>query len=139
MSNLNLRLAVRQRTLRLAAHAIEQRLNADLSDEVSARLRCPCGSEARHVARRTKDVVDVPGNSWSKVNTSGSTTCKGIVQFQEQRFASSQFGYRQCAESTAEWKTIKGARDDRASSQRDFAPNSAHKIEVYRARCPQID
>ncbi len=56
-----LEVALRQRTLRLAAHAIEQRLNADLSDEASARLRCPCGSEARYVARRTKNVVSVLG------------------------------------------------------------------------------
>src|SRR6267378_4379069 len=53
-----LEVALRQRTLRLAAHAIEQRLNADLSDEVSA-LRCPCGNRARYVARRTKNVVSV--------------------------------------------------------------------------------
>lgn len=57
----SLEVALRQRTLRLAAHAIEQRLNADFSDEVSARLRCPCGHEARHVARRTKNVVSVLG------------------------------------------------------------------------------
>src|SRR6266849_5294094 len=56
-----LEVALRQRTLRLAAHDIEQRLNADLSDEASARLRCPCGSEARYVARRTKNVVSVLG------------------------------------------------------------------------------
>jgi len=57
----SLEVALRQRTLRLAAHAIEQRLNADFSDEVSARLRCACGNEARHVARRTKNVVSVLG------------------------------------------------------------------------------
>jgi hypothetical protein len=56
-----LEVALRQRTLRLAAHAIEQRLNADFSDEVSTRLRCPCGKEARYVARRTKSVVSVLG------------------------------------------------------------------------------
>src|SRR5437899_2873865 len=38
-----LEVALRQLTLRLAAHAIEQRLNADLSDEASAIL-CPCGN-----------------------------------------------------------------------------------------------
>ena len=57
----SLEVALRQRTLRLAAHAIEQRLNADFSDEASARLRCPCGNEARHVARRTKNIVSVLG------------------------------------------------------------------------------
>jgi hypothetical protein len=56
-----LEVALRQRTLRLAAHAIEQRLNADISDEASTRLRCPCGEEARYVARRTKNVVSVLG------------------------------------------------------------------------------
>jgi hypothetical protein len=57
----SLEVALRQRTLRLAAHAIEQRLNADFSDEGSARLRCLCGNEARYVARRTKNVVSVLG------------------------------------------------------------------------------
>jgi len=56
-----LEVALRQRTLRLAAHAIEQRLNADLSDEAGAHLRCPCGKEARYIARRTKNVVSVLG------------------------------------------------------------------------------
>ena len=56
-----LEVALRQRSLRLAAHAIEQRLNADISDEASTRLRCPCGEEARYVARRTKNVVSVLG------------------------------------------------------------------------------
>jgi hypothetical protein len=56
-----LEVALRQRTLRLAAHAIEQRLNADLSDEAGAHLRCPCGKEARYVARRTKNVESVLG------------------------------------------------------------------------------
>jgi hypothetical protein len=56
-----LEVALRQRTLRLAAHAIEQRLNADLSDEASTRLGCPCGQKARYVARRTKNFVSVLG------------------------------------------------------------------------------
>ena len=56
-----LEVALRQRTLRLAAHAIEQRLNADLSDQASTRLGCPCGQEARYVARRTKNFVSVLG------------------------------------------------------------------------------
>src|SRR5260370_27969419 len=55
-----LEVTLRQRTLRLAAHAIEQRLNADLSDEASA-MHCPCGNRARYVARRTKNVVSVLG------------------------------------------------------------------------------
>ena len=56
-----LEVALRQRTLRLAAYAIEQRLNADVSDEASTHLRCPCGKQARYVARRTKNVVSVLG------------------------------------------------------------------------------
>jgi hypothetical protein len=53
-----LEVALRQRTLRLAAHAIEQRLNADPSDEASA-IRCPCGNRARYIARPAKNVVSV--------------------------------------------------------------------------------
>jgi len=56
-----LEVALRQRTLRLAAHAIEQRLNADFSDEANTRFGCPCGKEARYVARRTKNFVSVLG------------------------------------------------------------------------------
>ncbi len=56
-----LEVALRQRTLRLAAHAIEQRLNADLSDEAPGRLRCPCGSEVRYIGRRAKQVQSVLG------------------------------------------------------------------------------
>ncbi len=56
-----LEVTLRQRTLRLAAHAIAQRLNADFSDEASTRLRCACGKEARYVARRTKNVESVLG------------------------------------------------------------------------------
>jgi len=56
-----LEVALRHRTLGLAARAIEQRLNADLSDEAGPRLRCRCGSEARYVGRRTKQVQSVLG------------------------------------------------------------------------------
>lgn len=56
-----LEVALRQRILWLAAHAIEQRLNVDFSDEAGTRLRCPCGNEVRYVARRTKNVVSVLG------------------------------------------------------------------------------
>lgn len=44
-----LEVTLRHRTLRLAAHAIAQRLNADFSDEASTRLRCACGKEASTV------------------------------------------------------------------------------------------
>src|SRR6267143_3856424 len=50
----------------------------------------------------------------------------------KQRFASSQFGHWQCAESTAEWKTIGGARDNRAPGHSRLTHNCAREIEVYR-------
>ena len=56
-----LEVAVRQQVLQLAGKAVEQRFNADLSDEVSARVRCSCGSEARYAGRRTKQVESVLG------------------------------------------------------------------------------
>lgn len=56
-----LEVALRHRTLGLAARAIEQRLNADLSDEAGPRLRCRCGSAARYVGRRTKQVQSILG------------------------------------------------------------------------------
>jgi hypothetical protein len=46
-----LELAVRQQVLQLAAAAVEQRLNADTSDERGSRNRCGCGQEARLVGR----------------------------------------------------------------------------------------
>lgn len=56
-----LELALRHRMLRLAARAIEQRLNADLSDARGSRVRCRCGAEARYAGRRTKQVQSVLG------------------------------------------------------------------------------
>jgi hypothetical protein len=56
-----LEVAVRQQVLQLAGKAVEQRCNADLSDEVSARVRCSCGSEARYAGRRSKQVESVLG------------------------------------------------------------------------------
>jgi hypothetical protein len=56
-----LEVAVRQQVLQLAGKAVEQRFNADLSDEVSARVRCSCGGEARYAGRRTKQVESVLG------------------------------------------------------------------------------
>ena len=56
-----LEVAVRQQVLQLAGQAVEQRFNADLSDEVSARVRCSCGSEARYAGRRSKQVESVLG------------------------------------------------------------------------------
>ena len=56
-----LEMALRQGTLRLAARAIEQRLNADTSDEVGSRIPCRCGGEAQFAGRRSKQVHSVLG------------------------------------------------------------------------------
>src|SRR5260221_10951109 len=56
-----LELAVRQQVLQLAGAAVEQRLNADTSDERGSRIRCGCGQEARLVGRRSKQVQSVLG------------------------------------------------------------------------------
>jgi len=56
-----LELAVRQKVLQLAGAAVEQRLNADTSDERGSRTRCGCGQEARLVGRRSKQVHSVLG------------------------------------------------------------------------------
>jgi hypothetical protein len=56
-----LEVALRQRTLGLAARAIEQRLNADLSDETGSQLDCRCGKPARYAGRRAKQVQSVLG------------------------------------------------------------------------------
>ena len=56
-----LELAVRQQVLQLAGTAVEQRLNADTSDERGARTPCGCGHEARLVGRRNKQVQSVLG------------------------------------------------------------------------------
>src|SRR5260370_18453734 len=51
-----LELAVRQQVLQLAGAAVEQRLNADTSDERGSRTRCGCGEETRLGGRRRKQV-----------------------------------------------------------------------------------
>jgi hypothetical protein len=56
-----LELAIRQQVLQLAGAAVEQRLNADTSDERGWRTRCACGQEARWVGRRSKRVHSVRG------------------------------------------------------------------------------
>src|SRR5712692_9842646 len=56
-----LELAVRQHVLQLAGAAVEQRLNADTSDERGARTCCGCGQPARFAGRRTKQVESVLG------------------------------------------------------------------------------
>jgi len=54
-------MAARRQALRLAAHALEQRLNADTSDHVGAELPCPCGATAHDHGRHTKTFESVLG------------------------------------------------------------------------------
>ena len=56
-----LEVALRRRTLGLAARAIEQRLNADTSDHTGPQQPCPCGQTARYVDRRSKRLQSVRG------------------------------------------------------------------------------
>jgi hypothetical protein len=56
-----LEVAVRQQVLQLAGQAVEQRLNADLSDQASTRVPCSCGREAHFAGRRAKQVHSVLG------------------------------------------------------------------------------
>ena len=56
-----LELAVRQHVLQLAGAAVEQRLNADTSDERGPRIRCSCGQEARYAGHRKKNFLCVLG------------------------------------------------------------------------------
>jgi Uncharacterised protein family (UPF0236) len=54
-------MAVRRQALRLAAHALEQRLNADTSDYAGLELPCPCGGVARYHGRHRKTFESVLG------------------------------------------------------------------------------
>ena len=47
-------MAARRQGLRLAARALEQRLNADTSDHVGPELPCPCGGSAQYHGRHQK-------------------------------------------------------------------------------------
>jgi hypothetical protein len=49
-----LEMAARRQALRLAARALEQRLNADTSDQVGPELPCSCGGSARYHGRHGK-------------------------------------------------------------------------------------
>ncbi|MBM3985722.1 MAG: ISKra4 family transposase [Planctomycetes bacterium] len=53
--------ALRARVLRLAARALETRLNADRSDHAGPSLPCACGAPARYAGRRPKTVVTALG------------------------------------------------------------------------------
>ena len=55
-------MAARREALRVAARAVEQRLNADTSDHRGPTAPCPsCGQPARYVARRAKTFTSVLG------------------------------------------------------------------------------
>jgi hypothetical protein len=54
-------LAVRRRALRVAARAVEHRLNSDLSDYRGTRLPCRCAQQARYAGRRWKQFETVLG------------------------------------------------------------------------------
>ena len=47
-------MAARRQTLRLAARALEQRLNSDTSDHVVPQLPCRCGGSAQYHGRHQK-------------------------------------------------------------------------------------
>ncbi len=57
-----LEIAARRQVLRLAAQAVEQRINADTSDYTAPQRACPCGQTARYVDRRAKNFQSVLGN-----------------------------------------------------------------------------
>jgi hypothetical protein len=54
-------MAARRQALRLAARALEQRLNADTSDHAGAELPCSCGEPARYRGRHEKTFESVLG------------------------------------------------------------------------------
>lgn len=53
--------AARRKAMRVAARAVEQRLNADTSDYTSPTLPCACGQQARYAGRRGKNFESVLG------------------------------------------------------------------------------
>jgi hypothetical protein len=54
-------MAARQQALRLAARALEQRLNADTSDHAGPELSCSCGESAQYRGRHEKTFESVLG------------------------------------------------------------------------------
>jgi hypothetical protein len=56
-----LEIAARRQALRLAARALEQRLNADTGDHTGSELPCPCGGTARYRDRHEKTFESVLG------------------------------------------------------------------------------
>ena len=55
-------MAARRKAMRVAARAVEQRLNADTSDHTSSTLPCACGQQARYTGRRSKTLESVLGD-----------------------------------------------------------------------------
>ena len=53
--------AARRAALRVAARAVEDRINADTSDDVGPTATCACGQPARYVGRRPKRFTSVLG------------------------------------------------------------------------------
>jgi len=53
--------AARRKATRVAARAIEQRINADTSDHAGPTVPCACGNPARYVDRRSKTFTSVLG------------------------------------------------------------------------------
>src|SRR5438034_3039449 len=68
-----LEMAARCQALRLAARALEQRLNTDTSDYVGPELPCPCGGVARYHGRHGKTFESVLGPLHLKVFPSAET------------------------------------------------------------------
>ena len=54
-------MAARRQVLRVAARAIQQRLNADTSDHVGPTVSCACGQAARYAGRHAKTFTSVLG------------------------------------------------------------------------------
>ena len=54
--------AARRQALRVAARAVERRLNADTSDHAGPTAPCPCGVPARYAGRRAKTFESVLGS-----------------------------------------------------------------------------
>src|SRR5258707_6622609 len=64
-------MAARRQTLRLAARALEQRLNTDTSDHVGPQLPCRCGGSAQYHGRHEKTFESVLGDRKStRLNSS---------------------------------------------------------------------
>lgn len=70
-------LAARRQALRLAARALEQRLNADHSDQAGPELPCSCGEPAQYRGRHEKTFESVLGSLRLERAYYHCATCKG--------------------------------------------------------------